>query len=69
MRIVDDLVYVAAGIALDVLRIDNGAIAWSVPNIDFPYILAYDSFGTAPAVDDERVYLGGDHGLYAFKKR
>jgi outer membrane protein assembly factor BamB len=69
VRVFEDRAYVAAMTALDILRIDDGSIAWSIPVTDFSYNLTYDLFGTAPTVDAERVYFGGDHGVYAFKKR
>jgi outer membrane protein assembly factor BamB len=69
VKISGDLAYVACVTALDVFRVSDGSIAWSVPVTDFQYGITYDAFSAAPTVDDERVYLGGDHGLYAFKKR
>jgi outer membrane protein assembly factor BamB len=70
VSIVDDRVYLAASLVFDAFRIADGSIAWSIPAADFPNNVApFDWFSAAPAVDADRVYLGGDHGLYAFKKR
>jgi outer membrane protein assembly factor BamB len=69
MDVIGDRVYIAGGAALDALRINDGSFAWSALSVNFPVLASYDFFRTAPAVDDDRVYLGSDHGLYAYRKR
>lgn len=69
MRTEADRVYVAGG-GLYVLRAVDGKVAWTVPPSAFLKGLGVgESFVNSPALDGDRVYIGGDNGIYAFRKQ
>ena len=61
--------YVAGG-GLYVLRTTDGKLIWSVPPQAFLVGLGGGEFFNAvPSLDADRVYIGGDNGIYAFIKK
>lgn len=66
-----DRVYVAAPSAsgLTVLNTSTGSIVWHVTGTQVGSFSQPEDFASAPAVDSSTVYIGGQYGVYAFKRQ